>query len=271
MHLLFCINRQFVWMLIQCLLSISRFPCAGGYVAHILHSDLEMEDIAEIRRAVPSAKIAPSRVDSSFFKGFPVTERYPQQIYYRIFAAQLLPQDLERVLYLDTDTIAIRPLESLYCMAFDGSDYIACTHVSSFLSKVNGLRLGMQKDSPYINTGIMLMNLEQMRKSQSAEDVLAFVQEKKGILLLPDQDIISTLYGKKIKLVDSYIYNLSERILAIYNALHPEAIRDLDWVRENTRIIHYCGKNKPWNANYLGKLDVFYHELTRKIGPNRAN
>ena len=261
LHLLFCINRNFVWMLTQCLRSIVRFPCKDGYTAHILHSDLTPADFAEIRQAVPEVAIVPARVDAAFFRDFPESDRYPKQIYYRIFAAQFLPDDLERVLYLDTDTIVIRTLEPLYRMAFQGATYIACTHVRSLFNKMNQLRLGIETDVPYINTGVMLMHLEQLRRQQTTQEVIDFVRDKKNRLLLPDQDIITALYGKQIQLVDSYRYNLSDRILALYNARHPNTVRDMEWVRENTTISHYCGKNKPWNPGYFGKLDVFYREL----------
>lgn len=39
---------------------------------------------------------------------------------------------------------------------------------------------------------------------------------------------------------------------------------DVSWVRENSVIIHYCGKNKPWNDDYTGVLGVFYRELFQK-------
>ena len=41
---------------------------------------------------------------------------------------------------------------------------------------------------------------------------------------------------------------------------HPK--HDEDWVRENTVIIHFCGKNRPWLPHYVGTLGVFYRELT---------
>ena len=46
---------------------------------------------------------------------------------------------------------------------------------------------------------------------------------------------------------------------------------DIDWVRNNSIIIHYCGRNKPWKPNYIGKLDIFYNEirdLKDKLYPN---
>ena len=78
---------------------------------------------------------------------------------------------------------------------------------------------------------------------------------------LPDQDVITALYGEKIKIIDTLKYNLSDRILHIHNANLTKERIDLDWIRKNGVVIHYYGKNKPWDDSYFGKLDVFYHEV----------
>lgn len=38
--------------------------------------------------------------------------------------------------------------------------------------------------------------------------------------MLPDQDVISTLYGHKIKIEDGYVYNLNERKIRGWNRRH---------------------------------------------------
>ena len=37
--------------------------------------------------------------------------------------------------------------------------FAAATHIRGFLHRFNELRLDMDEDSPYINSGVMLMNL----------------------------------------------------------------------------------------------------------------
>jgi lipopolysaccharide biosynthesis glycosyltransferase len=59
-------------------------------------------------------------------------------------------------------------------------------------------------------------------------------------------------------------YNLSDRAYGLYNASLQNEKIDLDWVRQNTSIIHYCGKNKPWKPGYVGPLGVFYRELNER-------
>ena len=92
-----------------------------------------------------------------------------------------------------------------------------------------------------------------------------FVSYPKTVLALPDQDILTALYGDRVHLLDSMVYNLSDRILALHNAELRNAPVDLDWVRAHTVIIHYCGRLKPWKPHYVGVLDVFYHELMEEI------
>lgn len=188
--------------------------------------------------------------------------RYPKTIYYRIFAAKFLPDTMDRVLYLDPDTVVINPLDELYNMEFNGNYYIACSHTKDLLNQLNSLRLGVLENRPYINTGVMMMNLEKLRAEQSEEDVLEYISKKERIFFLPDQDIITALYGDKTIIVDEMKYNLSDRILALRNTIPGDDPIDLEWIEENTVIIHYCGRNKPWNKDYHGALDYFYKELS---------
>lgn len=263
MNILFTINKNYLEYAIDCIQSIVRFPSEEGYDIYILHSDLRDYDQMYLSTQVEDENTVFHfyYVDPSLFLTFPENERYPKLIYYRIFAASLLPSNLDRILYLDVDTIVINPLDTLYHMDFKGNYYLACTHVKKFLNKVNQYRLGMEEEAPYINSGVMLMNLKELREKQNIKEVFSFVEKKKRHLALPDQDIMTALYGDKIGILDTMIYNLSDRMLSIYNADLSHPRRNLDWIRRNTVIIHYYGKQKPWQTPYFGVLNVFYKEL----------
>lgn len=123
-------------------------------------------------------------------------------------------------------------------------------NINQMLHVYNELRLGMDEDSPYINSGVMLLNLKKLREEQDYQEVLDFIEKKKRVLSLPDQDIISTLYGSKIYPLDFFRYNMTE---LLYKLHHPqEKSLTLDWIREHSVIVHYCGRNKPWKPKYIG-------------------
>lgn len=150
------------------------------------------------------------------------------------------------------------PLEDLYQTPLDGWLFAAASHLGRFFSAVNRSRLDMEKGSLYINSGVMLFNLERLRREQDEAAVFQYIQTHRDKLLLPDQDIISSLYEGSILPLDPFVYNMTEKLFALRP--RSEAWLNLNWVREHTVIIHYCGRNKPWKENYIGALGVFYRE-----------
>ena len=260
MNLLFSINRNFTELLCRCLSSVLKNGEAEGYEVYILHSDLTEADMQTIRvSAGDRAAVHFLSVDEAIFEGFPESARYPKQIYYRLAAPLLLPRELDRILYLDVDLVVINSLQELYHMDFGGNYYIACSHVREFLTKFNQLRLKVEDDVPYINTGVMVMNLPALRENLTLEQIRDTAARMRTFFL-PDQDLLTVMHGGHILLADTLRYNLSDRILRAWNADPRNERLDLQWVRENACIIHYYGKNKPWNDDYSGILDVLYWE-----------
>jgi lipopolysaccharide biosynthesis glycosyltransferase len=74
--------------------------------------------------------------------------------YAKIFAPKMLPDEVKKVLYLDTDILLLRPLTDLYLMALDFS-------LAAAIDASDGLVGNL--DNAF-NSGVMLMNLETMRK-----------------------------------------------------------------------------------------------------------
>ena len=175
-----------------------------------------------------------------------------------IFRSQDSQEWLDRVLYLDPDLVVINPLHALFQMDLEDYFFAAASHVHGPMQKLNELRLDMEEPAPYINTGVMLLHLAALRREQDLEEVFAYIRQYKKRLLLPDQDVISGLYAPRILPLDPFRYNMTERLFLLRPA--ARGWMDLDWVRRHSAIIHYCGRNKPWKKNYLGKLDVFWHE-----------
>ena len=265
-NLLFCVNQKMLGLMSACLKSLLRSGGYGYYDVFVLHSDLE-ESIQRAMERDFQERVTFHflQVPEELFADFPETARYPRQIYYRLAAPLLLPRELDRILYLDVDVVVINSLRTFYEMDFESSYFVGCTHTREFLTKLNQARLQSDKAAAYINTGVLLMNLNVLRQVIRLEEISAYVREHEKALILPDQDILTALYGDKIKLADSLRYNLSDRVLNFYNGSHPKEKRDVNWVRRNTAIIHYCGRNKPWNEGYTGTLGVFYRELMDSV------
>ena len=231
---------------------------------YLLHSSLNKRDTISTQKVLGnSGKLIMINADEVGLEDAPTTARYPKEIYYRIFAAKYLPATLDRVLYLDPDLIVNGSLKELYTLPMDEYYFAAASHTGPIMRKMNELRLDMDDDSPYINSGVMLMNLKLLREEQDYSEVFRFIEKRKNFLILPDQDIISSLYGSKIYALDTYRYNMTERLFRLHAPFEKNL--DLEWIRKHSVIIHYCGRNKPWKENYSGSLDVFYNEAAARM------
>ena len=226
---------------------------------YVIYENLS-KDSRETLRRYAHDKITFLPFPDSLLSQCPTSKRYPKEMYFRLFAPALLPDSLDRILYLDPDLVVINSLSDLYSMDFEGSSFIAATHVQKFFRKFNAHRLNLEENTPYINTGVLLMNLEVLRKEHSGDAIRSYIRENRRKLLLPDQDVITALYGQKTKIADASLYNLGETYLITHKMTGQMTDISLDWIRQNTVIVHYYGKNKPWKKDYKGFLDVFYHE-----------
>lgn len=265
MNILVTLDANYLFCLNTMLCSLLHSNPGRYFRVYLLQSSVEDEQVVETRHILGSTgELILLRADETGLEDAPTTARYPKEIYYRIFAARYLPESLDRVLYLDPDIIVNGSLDALYALPMDHYYFAAASHVGELLSRFNQLRLDMGDNDPYINSGVMLMNLERLRAEQDEDAVFRFMHEHKKSLLLPDQDVISGLYGSRIYPLDPFRYNMTERLYARHAPFEKEL--DLDWVRQNAVIIHYCGRNKPWKDNYIGQLGIFYQEALERLG-----
>lgn len=232
---------------------------------YLLHSSLCASDTESTEKLIGDhGKLYLTEIREEGLSDAPTTDRYPKEMYYRIFAAKYLPEELDRILYLDPDIIVNGSVRELYDMPMGRALFAAASHIgNNLLHFFNEIRLDIDEDIPYINSGVMLMNLRVLREEQNLGDVFAYIESHKGRLFLPDQDIISGLYGDRIIPLDPCRYNMTEKLFLFHRQSGDKM--DIDYVRNNTVIIHYCGRNKPWKSGYIGKLNIFYKEVADLI------
>ncbi len=266
MNLLVSLNANYLTQLVVMLTSLLDSNPHAELDVYIAHKALTKKNLAWIREKMPDRRVRffPIQVSDEMISDAPISYRYPREMYYRIFAAQYLPRELSRILYLDPDIVVRHSLSPLYHLDFRGNLLIASSHVHSHFNSFNHLRLDMPEGTSYINSGVMLMNLELLRREQDVQEVLTYIEEYKNMLILPDQDVLNGLYGHRTLTVDPLLFNLDERYWRIYNLNPLNEKLSLEWVRRNTVVIHYCGKHKPWKENYNGKFGIFYEEARKK-------
>ena len=265
-HILVTLDRNYLKVLSVMLSSLSQSDPEGVYTVYVVNNTLTEEDFASLSALLPRTELVNVQVSEDLLQNAPVSDRYPTEMYYRLFAARYLPQQLERILYLDPDLVVLHSLRSLYQIDFDGKLFAAASHIESrTFRELNRRRLHLSEHAKYLNSGVMMMNLALLRK-ESPQTIIDYIQSHKATLLLPDQDVLNALYADRTVPLDPMVYNLGEKYLRLKNLhLPPQEKLTLDWVRSNTAIVHYYGRNKPWKEHYRGSLGIFYHEWEQQL------
>ena len=163
-----------------------------------------------------------------------------------------MPAELDRILYIDPDTLILNSISDLYNMDLDCFCFAGASHTFGVVEDINHIRLGMPEGSRYINAGVLMMNLDELRRSYTSKELFDYIDKNADKLYLGDQDVINALYCTKTRYVSPDIYNLDEK-----TALH--SLRTHEWIEKNCSIVHYNGKYKPWKEGYIGTLAYLWH------------
>lgn len=155
----------------------------------------------------------PLVIGENGFADAPVSERYPETIYYRLLAHQYLSDDVDKILYLDADILCLNSIQALYDIDLKGYLYAAASHeqVSKLAVKINQVRLNTTESESYYNTGVLLMNVNEIRQVVNKETIFDFIKNNRHKLILPDQDVLNALYGGRVYLVADENYNYDSR------------------------------------------------------------
>tara|TARA_R110002051_G_scaffold318644_1_gene401265 strand:- start:20627 stop:21547 length:921 start_codon:yes stop_codon:yes gene_type:complete len=185
----------------------------------------------------------------------PTTKRFPPIIYARIFLAELLSKDIERVLYLDADTLVLSPLDPLFSMPLGNMAAAAVTDPQA-MRVANGRDVRNNRDlfdpsQPYFNSGVLLIDLPAWRALDIAGKISTL--STKGVLsrLYFDQDLLNLLLRGHWLELDR-----------LWNVTHPHDAHQI----LNPHILHFTGSDKPWRLlSKAGYARLYRHVMTNDM------
>jgi len=235
------------------------------YLMHSRIPDIELEELNNyIVKNWPNNSLIPIKIPNDDFKNAPVLSYYSEEMYYRLFAHKYLPQEMERILYLDPDILVINKINELYNVDFENNLFAACYHNKIFIKGINRIRLLHYQIEEYYNSGVLMMNLNLQRKRINEDEIYNFIEKNKAVLVLPDQDVLNSLYSKNIKNMDETLYNYDTRFYSYYKFLSKGKV-DMDYIFDKTVILHFCGKKKPWKKPYSGEFYSLYKHYQKQV------
>ncbi|MCL1961771.1 MAG: hypothetical protein FWG56_08390 [Desulfovibrionaceae bacterium] len=197
-----------------------------------------------------------------------------------------LLKDLDKVLYIDGDTIINKDLYDFYCS--DLHEFYAAVIEDikpKYHYKPNILeKLKIKKHRGYFNSGVLLLNLQKMRVEGIVEKL--FDYRENGLNFFMDQDALNVIFSDNVKYV-SCLYNFLVTLPDNFsldemkkNYLSLDGYKDFQQIYSNSYIVHFSSKDKPWktrgvrfseywNRYYLEskayEKNLFFHHEIKKF------
>ena len=120
-------------------------------------------------------------------------QKYTQVTYYRLISPIFIP--LDRIIYLDSDILIFKDLYEMYQTSFQNNYVLGFLDI--FSEGVDYLGLKSEK---YINAGVILLNLKEIRRDKKHYELLYMALNHKK-LKHQDQTVINYILYPKIGLL----------------------------------------------------------------------
>ena len=184
----------------------------------------------------------------------------PISSFYRLLIPELL-LDIDRVLYLDADVLVNQSLCELWKTDLEGNYLGVIADFGVAADKYDpeawGYGLLATNGDKYFNSGVLLMDLFQIRNRNLLLSFLHFCMESTDWTLLGDQDALNLYFYQAVKYLDIR-YNYVTKLYRHY----PRTLNEIT-------IIHYLGPDKPWKVKeprdgLLKEAYELYQEYSEK-------
>lgn len=275
MNIMFVANKKYIFPMITLLYSI--FIHNDNPVnLYLFHTDIDENTLTALKKYCSNwdnKQLIPIYVNSDMVRGLTATDRFPAEVYYKLLAIDLLPQDLDKILCMDLDMVVNKSLLPLFRLDITGSPLAACSCIYSYIfgeGIFNHRRLNIDTGYQYFNAGLMLLNLNCLRQLGGSMFIINHARSIAHLTKWFEQDVLNHLFYNKYHALNWYDYNCppvkyvmkkAEMEKGIYKPLYRDEISSItsfdeyaDYTQaicDNAAVIHYLGDTKPWNESRI--------------------
>lgn len=231
---------------------------------HVFHG----EPPSRRSRRLEALPVAPHRLSVHYvenrFRNLALFDHVTPAALLRLQLGEFLP-DLDRVLYLDADILAVADIRPL--LATDLGDAVAGAvqdfglHAALAEEAITGRpdhmlhvrdALGWDPDNfLYVNSGVLLLDLTALRRERFGERAAQLVLDHPHRFRWRDQDAINLLLSGRVLLLDprwnTMVWFLEREPRRYHADMAAVALQ-----RRDPWLLHFSGASKPW----VGLVDI---------------
>ena len=231
-HIYFCADRKYLPCTAATMASIlANADIQTQVVFHVISDDITDDDVQKLAelQSIKPCKIMPHLISKDDFAQYNDMDfgYISLGALYRFKIMEYVPENVEKVLYLDGDMIVTEPLNELFATDLQGFYAGVVEEKGAFQAK--NLKL---KSGRYFNSGMILFNVSALKEHDLLTEALTYYQQNKERIVQHDQDILNGMWDEKVKFLDQK-FNV------------PSFVKKF----QNPTVIHYTGfVKKPWHV-----------------------
>lgn len=259
MKVMYTCDNNYVWLMgISTISLFENNKHMDDLKVYLLGENISQENKDELKKIgdkygrdvevidVPKLNIPPSLISA----------RWPLSAFTRLFSGQILPADVDKVLYLDCDTIVTGDISELDNVMFDGNIAMGVKDCISGTYKKN---VGLDENSPYVNAGVILFDMNALRKMNINEKIETYMKRYVKLINYADQDILNGMFegcigelNPKFDVMTIDVVHTYEEINKLRRPTNFYKKEELDSAKLTPAIIHYTTNMRvvrPWFSN----------------------
>ncbi len=226
------IDRKYLMpftVMLTSLLENSRLTIQKYYLLTTYVPDNELLSIISFFKTRYSTEIVHIYADVTVLKNAYISNHISIATYIRLLLGDLLPLDIEKVLFLDADLVVLGDISELQKYSEETQTIHAVDHMYTCQQFRTLRRIGFLS-SRYFNAGVMIMNLSYIRTNKMSCKFIETMSKFESKLAFWDQDVLNINYQ------DSW-----GELPLCYNAY------GVTKRMPGMKIIHFTGSSKPWH------------------------
>ena len=270
LHLCCCTDDNYAQHCAVMLCSLLVNNSTHRFTIHVLINSLKCENKESLTQLVRSynSEIIFYEVDSTLLKGckYRVLRPLSEAAYYRVLLSSIIPENIDKILYLDCDIVVIGDVSELFDIEIE--DYpLAAVQEPVEICEDHRRQLSIPYGESYFNSGVLLVNLEYWRKYDSQNKLLEF-SKRDRFVYCHDQDALNYVFKKKWYRLPPKWNKSNTATLELIDFYH---ILDKREYIKDARIIHYIDEPKPWYRIYGTRYRKLYEKYLKISGWERSN
>ncbi|KRM94880.1 glycosyl transferase family 8 [Liquorilactobacillus aquaticus DSM 21051] len=173
--------------------------------------------------------------------------------YARLFLQHDFPLNINKILYLDCDTMVTGSLDKLWYMDL-GNNIIAA--LKDAFSKYYRKNINLNYEDIMFNSGVMLIDLQKWREFEIESKLKEFLMNRNGKVQQGDQGVLNSILSKNTVVLDpkfnliSIFYDLNYKEIEIYRKpVNFYTENEIDLAKKNAVIVHFTSSfstQRPW-------------------------